>query len=324
MSHIPLYPLRFEPIFRRYLWGGCRLASFLNKSLGDGDDYAESWELCDRKQDQSRIAAGPLAGTTLGELVRTRGRELLGRHAGVDSFPLLFKFLDARRNLSIQVHPDDDAASRLDPPDRGKSEAWVVLAADPGSQIVGGLMRGVDRSMLAEAAVRGTIQELVHRFHPSVGDCVYIPPGTVHALGAGVVVAEIQECSDVTYRLFDFNRVGPDGRPRALHVNEALGVIDFAAGPIEPTRVARLKPRQLLLSTSHFVLERLTIESRMEMALEDECMFVAVVGGAVLVESDLPSEPRGPGATWLVPAAVGRLRIDAIRPAELLLVRLPS
>ena len=152
----PLYPLRFEPLLKRYLWGGRRLETELGKSLGAGNDYAESWELVDRPQDQSRVSAGPLRGTTLGDLVRERGAELLGRHDPQPRFPLLIKFLDARQTLSVQVHPDDAQAAVLVSPDLGKTEAWVVLAAEPGSLIYAGLKRGFDRPAFERELRRGT------------------------------------------------------------------------------------------------------------------------------------------------------------------------
>ena len=150
-----LYPLRFQPILRRYLWGGRRLES-LGKQLGEGQDYAESWEVVDHGADQSRVLAGPLAGTTLAELIAHHGPALLGRHRGAAQFPLLVKFLDANDRLSIQVHPDDARAQRLDPPSLGKTEAWVVLAAEPGSYLYAGLRRGVDRDLLAREVARRT------------------------------------------------------------------------------------------------------------------------------------------------------------------------
>ncbi len=143
-----LYPLRFEPVFRRYVWGGRRLGKILGKPIGPGNDYAESWEVVDHGEDQSRVAAGPLAGMTLNELTHIYGKQLLGRHYPQPRFPLLFKFLDCEKTLSVQVHPNDVQAAKLDPPDVGKTEAWVVLAAEPGSVIYAGLKRGFDRAAL--------------------------------------------------------------------------------------------------------------------------------------------------------------------------------
>src|SRR5262249_22949406 len=142
--------------------------------------------------------------------------------------------LDAAHMLSVQVHPNDEQAALQTPPDLGKTEAWIILAAEPGSKVYVGLRPGVDPQQLAEAIAAGTCEELLYGFEPCAGDCLFIPAGTVHALGAGLLVAEIQQSSDTTFRLFDWNRVGPDGKPRTLHVEQALAVVDFDRGPIAP------------------------------------------------------------------------------------------
>ncbi len=235
-----LYPLRFTPVFRRYVWGGRRLGKILGKPIGPGNDYAESWEVVDHGEDQSRVAAGSLAGMTLNELTHIHGKELLGRHNPQPRFPLLFKFLDCEKTLSVQVHPNDQQAARLDPPDAGKTEAWVVLSAEPGSVIYAGLKRGFDRAALEREVARGTCELCLHRFEPEPGDCIFLPAGGIHALGAGLMIAEIQQASDVTFRLYDWNRMGTDGQPRPLHIQQALDVIDYQRGPIDPQK---LRPR---------------------------------------------------------------------------------
>jgi hypothetical protein len=224
-----LPPLLFTPLYRRYIWGGRRFAAAFGRPLPPGDDYAESWELVDRAADQSLVRAGPLAGMSLGRIVRERGSDLFG-HPPPAAFPLLFKFLDANRVLSVQVHPDDERAARLEPPDRGKTEAWYVVAAEPESRIYAGLREGVGREELAAAIRAGTCEAVLHAFEPSPGDCVFIPAGTVHAIGAGLLVAEIQQSSDVTYRLFDWNRTGPDGRPAVACRGGSRGGHPYRAG----------------------------------------------------------------------------------------------
>src|SRR6476620_8152419 len=153
----PLYPLTFQPVLKRYLWGGQRLGTILHKPIGPESDYAESWEIADHQHGQSIVACGPLAGITLHELVTSRGRELLGRHAPQPRFPLIFKFLDCQRDLPVQVHPNDAAAARLNPPDLGKTEAWVILDAQPGSRIYAGLRKGCDAATLRTALHDGSI-----------------------------------------------------------------------------------------------------------------------------------------------------------------------
>lgn len=321
----PLYPLRFEPILRRYLWGGRRLADALGKPLGEGDDYAESWEVCDRPGDQSVVAAGPLRGTTLGELVRTRGRELLGRHWPVPRFPLLFKFLDAQKTLSVQVHPRDEHAARLNPPDFGKTEAWVVLDAQPGSLIYAGLKRGFDRAALERELLRGTCELCLHRFEPKPGDCVFLPAGMVHAIGEGLLIAEIQQSSDVTYRLFDWNRVGADGRPRALHIEQSLEVIDFSLGPAAPQqpRATERPEVERLVECDKFVLERRTFTSTETIGGDDRCHLIALVEGEIEMAGDPDMYRLRKGHTALLPASLDRVQIVPKGRAVLLDVYLP-
>ncbi|MBS0210854.1 MAG: class I mannose-6-phosphate isomerase [Planctomycetes bacterium] len=324
MSH-PLYPLRFEPILRRYLWGGRRLATVLHKPLPPGDDYAESWELCDRKDDQSAVTAGPLRDATLGELVQTCGRDLLGRHAPLDRFPLLIKLLDAQKVLSVQVHPHDAQAALLSPPDLGKTEAWLVLATEPGSVIYAGLKRGFDRHALEREINRGTCELCLHRFEPQVGDCLFIPAGTVHALGAGLVIAEVQQSSDVTYRLYDWNRVGADGRPRPLHVEAALDVIDFDRGPVNPIRPEPTERPQIeqLVACDKFVLERWQLHEPLTTPADNECRVLLVVAGQVDVAGDPSGEPLLMGQTMLLPASLGAVQIRPRGTATILCGRLP-
>ena len=320
-----LYPLRFEPVLRRYLWGGRRLETVLGKSLAPGNDYAESWEVVDHGDDQSLVAAGPLAGETLGSLVGQRGAELLGRHHPRPCFPLLFKFLDARRTLSVQVHPDDARAARSDPPDLGKTEAWVVLAAEPGSLIYAGLKPGTDRQALARELERGTTDLCLHRFEPQVGDCVFLPAGVVHSLGQGVLVAEVQQSSDTTYRVFDWNRVDADGKPRQLHIQQALEAIDYQAGPVEPqSPQPTQRPHvERLVACEHFVLDRWQIEAPQPVGGDDRFHIVAVLQGTVLMAADRSAEPLTKGQNALVPAATGPLPLTPRESAVLLDVYLP-
>jgi mannose-6-phosphate isomerase len=321
-----LPPLRFEPILRRYLWGGRRLGSLLGKAIGEGNDYAESWEICDRPDDQSLVAYGPLEGISLGELVRERADELLGRHAPLARFPLLFKFLDAHKTLSVQVHPDDVQAERLDPPDLGKTEAWVVLDAQPGSLIYAGLKRGFDRAALERELTRGTCELCLHRFEPKPGDCIFLPAGMVHAVGAGLVVAEIQQSSDVTYRLFDWNRAGPDGRPRTLHVEQALAAIDFDYGPAAPqTPGPGAGPHvERLVECDKFVLDRWKVTSPEAIGGDDRCHLLAVLEGELMIAGDPDERPLKKGDTALVPASLGATELRPRGPTVLLDAYLPG
>ena len=314
-------PLRFEPIFRRYLWGGTRLATMLGKPTGDAE-CAESWEVVDHGTDQSIVAAGPHAGKTLSELVREHAAELLGEaHADADQFPLLFKFLDCNRDLSVQVHPNDAQAAKLDPPDLGKTEAWVIMDAAPGAKVYAGLKRGFDRAALEREVNRGTCELCLHSFEPEVGDSIFIPAGVVHALGAGLLVAEIQQASDTTFRLFDWNRTDADGKPRELHVEQALDVIDFERGPVHAVlpRFTDEPQVEWLVDCDKFILERWKIGEPRSVGGDGRCRIVAVLeGNATIGDENLPK-----GATVLLPAAMETVSIVPQGSATLLVTLLP-
>jgi len=319
-----LYPLRFQPILRRYLWGGRRLET-LGKQLGPGNDFAESWEIVDHGVDQSVVTHGILAGCALSEIVQQHGRALLGRHAQVRQFPLLLKFLDANDRLSIQVHPDDQRAALLDPPDLGKTEAWVILAAEPGSYLYAGLRHGFDRETLKREVARHTCELCIKRIEPRVGDCFFIPAGVVHALGPGLLVAEIQQASDTTYRLYDWSRTGPDGQPRKLHIAEALECIDYDYGPVAPQvpQATNQAGIERLVDCDKFVLDRWTISGTRQIGGDDRCHILTVLDGTVAVERDPAGRPLGRGEVILLPAELGAVTIRADGEVILLDAYLP-
>jgi len=340
--------LLFTPLIKRHVWGGRRLGELLGKRLGDHDDYAESWEIVDHGEDQSVVASGPLAGKSLRQLLDEFPRELLGRDAtlAADGFPLLLKYLDCHRVLSVQVHPDDAYASRMPVPDRGKTEAWYVLDAGPDSRIYAGLRPGVDAKQLATAVAQGRCEELLHAITPRVGECYFIPAGTVHALGEGLVVAEIQQSSDTTFRLFDWNRVDAQGRSRDLHVAEALAVTDFARGPVTP-QTPEIDPDglQTLVRCHAFELRAahwgnsgksaasdhtLPIDSPTRLGGDNRMRLITVVRGRVSIrqaetsQEDRPSITLGIGDSAILPAAGGPYSAVAESgPTTLLLAQLP-
>ena len=321
-----MHPLLLQPRYRRYIWGGRRFATALGRDLPLGDDYAESWELVDRGDDQSIVAAGPLEGRTLGSLVRDHGHDLLGRHAPLPAFPLLFKFLDACRDLSVQVHPDDARAAKLLPPDRGKTEAWYVVDALPESRIYAGLRAGVDQTALAQAIRAGRCETVMHSFVAKPGDCIFIPAGTVHAIGAGLLVAEIQQSSDVTYRLFDWNRTGPDGKPRPLHVDAGVEAVT-RLGPVNPVVPASSADPAMkrLVTGDFFIFDEVRPAGNWSVGGDDACHFIAVLEGMLHLDDAWNLPPLGRGQTLLLPAVIGRQALHAApaTPATLLHVMLP-
>jgi mannose-6-phosphate isomerase len=325
MPHVCNYPLRFTPLFRRYLWGGRRLQTMLGKQLGPGDDYAESWELVDHGEDQSVVSDGAAKGLSLRQLVTDHADDLLGRHADREQFPLLFKFLDCNRTLSVQVHPNDEQGAKLDPPDLGKTEAWVVLAAEPGSKIYAGLKPGVTRDELSAAINAGTCETCLHEFEPEVGDCVFIKAGTVHALGAGLVIAEIQQASDTTFRLFDWNRVDATGKPRQLHIAESLAVTDYARGPVDAQQPATTDSpsRERLVDCDKFVLDRLTLTKPQVVGGDERLHLLVPLAGAITVSGDAVAKALTLGQTCLVPAAAGEVNLVPSDNAVVLDIYLP-
>jgi mannose-6-phosphate isomerase len=319
-------PLRFEPYCRPTVWGGRRLADLLHKPLSAGL-HGETWEISDHLQHQSRVATGPLGGLTLRELMQSHAADLFGRSLPPAVFPWLIKHLDARDWLSVQVHPDDEKAKRLAPGERGKTEAWLVLAADPTSRIWAGLKPGVDEPTLRAALAAGTVAECLDSFTPRPGDCLYLPAGTVHAVGGGVLLVEIQQTSDATFRLFDWNRTDAQGRRRALHVEEALACVDWNAGPVEPLHIpgypdANDPLRQRLVECPYFRLDYR--REREPFALGEGVLQVAVVlhGSGKLSG---PEQSRlAPGDVLLLPATMPALEVRPDETLGLLLTTLPS
>src|SRR6266404_6184934 len=221
-----LYPLTFQPLLKQRVWGGRKLEQLYQKPLPPGVPIGESWEISDRPDDASVITNGPLAGKDLHWLVEHHREELLGstklQHG---RFPLLVKILDAEQKLSLQVHPPADKAARLG--GEPKTEMWYIADAAPGAELYVGLKRGVTRDQFAEKVRSGTVADCFHRIGVKSGDAMFLPSGRVHAIGAGLVIFEIQQNSDTTYRVFDWNRVGLDGKPRELHIPQSLASIDF-------------------------------------------------------------------------------------------------
>lgn len=325
-----MYPLTFRPIMKRIVWGGRRLGDLLGKPIGPGNDYAESWEIVDHGDDHSQVASGPLEGQTLRDIVRQRNESVLGSYTGIESFPLLLKYLDCNRVLSVQVHPDDEYARAMPQPDLGKTEAWYIVDAAPGSKIYAGLKSGVDRKALQQAIAGGATEEVLHVIEPEAGQCIFIPAGTVHALGGGLVVAEIQQSSDTTFRLFDWNRVGDDGRPRPLHIEQALDVTDYSIGPISPqTPQVDEDGLETLVRCDKFVLKQAAFDAgspgkTFTIGNLTSPLIVTVVKGAVtLVCEDGWRFAAATGQSFLIPAVMPQLEIRGDAGAVILMAYLP-
>jgi len=324
-----LYPLRFEPIYQYRLWGGRRLAGLLAAPLPGDGPIGEAWVLSDRDDHASRVADGPLKGRTIGQLMEQSTEQLLGKLAGRFSrFPLLLKFLDVREMLSLQVHPADARKDLLPAGETGKTEAWVVLEAGTKSRIYAGLKPGTTADDLRRAVAGGVVADNVASFTPKQGDGVFLPAGTVHSLG-DVVVFEIQENSDVTFRLDDWGHVDPkSGRPRALQVDQALSAIDVAQGVVAPVApvVEETKPveRERLFDCDHFRLWRLRGQSPFAVGAAGAPRVLVCIEGTGRVEHGGETYAAAKGDVLLLPAAVG---VCAFRPGgavTLLEVALPE
>lgn len=317
-----MYPLVFHPIFKARVWGGRNLARLYGKQLPPNTPVGEAWEISDRPGDQSVIANGPLAGTTLTTLTRQQPESVLGpAFAHLDRFPLLIKIIDAADLLSLQVHPPAHVARRLRA--EPKTEMWFVAHAEPGAELYLGLRRGVTRAEFEAKLAEGTVAECVHRISVRQGQTVFIPAGRLHALGAGLVVFEIQQNSDTTYRVFDWNRVGLDGRPRELHVQEALECIDFSdhePGPVHPVQLdwPGVHARRLV-SCDVFETDLLELQQHAQLELAGgTCTVLGVLDGTVTITDGRTVIHRRAGEFALMPAAVPRIQIAAVTTATLL------
>ncbi len=304
MAKLPI--LKFSPIVKKLVWGGRRLEQVLLKHLPDDAPYGESWEIVDLPDNQSVVSGGPFLGQTLGDLLKEHPGEMLGRADLLEGrFPLLYKYIDADKTLSVQVHPDEDACRRLGQGARPKTESWYIIDCRPGSVLYVGHKKGVDRAAFARALEKGEIEGLLNAVEVSSGDFIYLPAGTVHAIGAGIMLAEVQQSSDTTYRVFDWNRVGLDGKPRQLHINQALESIAFhRPGPPDVTPPRSDRPGVV---SPHFELELLdsSKESRASLQHDGPMVLMGLGGdGAARVTCENSFEEIGLGQTILIPAAL--------------------
>ena len=318
---MPLYPLKFKPRYVEKIWGGRKFETVLGKSLPPGAQIGESWELYDFPPGvvegstdwvSAIVAQGPLAGKSLHELVQDFGDELTGDVALAGEhgqFPILIKFLDARQDLSVQVHPDEQFC-RGNPAAHLKSEAWYILQNDPGSKLYKGLEPGVTAESFQKAIENGAVEKSIRHIPVKEGECYYLPSGTIHALGAGILVAEVQTPSDTTFRVFDFNRIDPStGQLRKLHVADAMKCIDFSGKeelPQKRDHVAGFFTTVSRLVTSpYFKIEKVRFSEGFEQAVPyDQPVVWVMLQGEAQVKVDDVKEPTRfkRGETVLIPA----------------------
>lgn len=322
-------PLCFDPICQYRLWGGRRLADWLNVPLPGDGPIGEAWLLSDRDDHPSRVSDGPFKGQTLAQLIAASPRSILGKLVPrFQRFPLLLKYLDVSSMLSVQVHPSDAHADLLPKGETGKTEGWVILEAQPQSRIYAGLKTGVTLGEL-QILSQANVDDALPSFAPSPGQSVLVEAGDVHALGDGVVVLEVQQNSDVTFRLYDWDHIDPaTGRTRPLQIEKALECVDLAQGVIGPVvpLVEAISPfrRERLLDCRHFRLWRIRGSAPFDVDTMDAPMVLVCVDGSGNIEHGGLDFPLTRGSVMLLPAAAGVCRFRPEGDATLLEIAVPS
>ncbi len=299
-----LYPLKLQAALHVKVWGGRKLAERLHKVLPTDEPYGESWEL----HDSARALNGEQRGRSLAELTRAFGADLIGAaNDPAEGFPLLAKFIDASDWLSVQVHPNDAQARALEGEARGKTEAWIVLQADPAARLVAGIRSGTSRSELKASIQQSTLERLLEFTDVRSGDVLTVPANTVHALGPGILIYEIQQASDVTYRLYDWGRLGLDGQPRQLHIDKGLRVASLAEAP-----EVRQPGNDLLVDGEYFQTWRHALSDG-EIHLQTEGHFQALTCIAGIARAQAKGHPPislSVGETGLIPASIDAFRLS--------------
>lgn len=306
-----LYPFKFQPILKDKIWGGTKLKNIFDKAA-ETDKLGESWELSGYENDESEVVNGFLAGNNLAELIEIYMGELIGDKVYEEyglSFPLLFKLIDANENLSIQVHPGDEVAAERHN-SYGKTEMWYVVDADPGAELIIGFTKDCTRDEYLDALDDDKVEDLLQKVPVKKGDVFFIPAGLVHAIGKGVVVAEIQQSSDITYRIYDYKRVDDNGNERELHTEQALDVINFEAALKPKTEYTPLKNEITpLVSCDYFTTNMLQFDRALNRNYGNLDSFVAYMclEGSFIVECNEEKLLVNKGDTILIPASINEV-----------------
>ena len=311
-------PLTFEPLPMERVWGGRRFESLLGKVLPHGAAIGELWETVDRPEAQSIVHQGILKGKTLHELWTSHREEIFGsrHHSNPSSrFPLLIKLLDARERLSVQVHPPLHMASELG--GEPKTECWYFLHASPGAGIYAGLRKGITRDGFEKSLQQGTVESTLHRAPAATGESIFIPSGRLHAIGEGLVIVEVQQNSDTTYRVFDWNRQGLDGKPRELHLEESMASINF--DDFEPALTPVSDP--VVADCPYFQVGKKVLPAPLDVAVEGDFCIITCLSGELTCK-DITLKP---GGFLLVPACMKEAVLTpSATGTSILLTRLPA
>ena len=312
-----MYPFKFQPVYKDYLWGGRNLAR-LGKVLPPEGIVAESWEVSGHPDGLSVIANGEYAGRAMNDLINEYPQEILGTAVHLkygQRFPLLVKLIDANQKLSVQVHPDDAYALNKEN-EFGKHEIWYIISARPGARIVYGLAPGITKEDFARRVEAGDVESALQYLEVTAGDVIDIPPGTVHALGEGIVLAEIQQNSNATYRVYDYDRVDAAGNKRPLHVEKALQVIDYASKkrgkvtPGAPEQLSVASTKQALTANFHFAVEFYQVNDLVnETAAGDRFYIYTVLEGEGTIRFGDTETPVRQGESVLIPAVLGNYQL---------------
>jgi mannose-6-phosphate isomerase len=318
-----LYPLKFKPILKDMIWGGSKLKTVLNKK-GASDKSGESWEISDVKGNPSVVANGFLAGNTINELIEIYMGDLVGDkiyEAFGIQFPLLIKFIDANDKLSIQVHPDDKMAFE-EHESYGKTEMWFVMQAEPGANLIVGFNRKLDQQEYLKHFNNNTLPEILNFQKVNAGDVFFLPAGRVHAIGAGLLIAEIQQTSDITYRIFDWDRTDAQGNPRQLHTDLALKAIDFEyIKEVETKYEKKLNESIQAVDCKYFTTNILEFDSEIEKdynEIDSFIIYICVGGEFSIKYEDCKPVELSFGETVLIPAELKNLCLEPIGKAKLL------
>jgi mannose-6-phosphate isomerase len=306
-STTAVQPLLIQPRFDERIWGGHRLADEFGKAAPPDKAIGESWEI----YDDNVVLNGPYAGSTIAQLRDSMGRDLTGHVSPEVPFPLLTKLIDAAEALSVQVHPDDAAAQALEGEPNGKTECWYVLEADPGAAITYGFSQDSNPDQYVELVKEGTLDRVLRSLPVSVGDVIYIPAGTVHAIGPGIVVYELQQISDVTYRIYDWNRKDAQGHSRELHVEKARQVLDYhrwTRGKVQPL-VSEDGTRSMLIAARYFCEELIEVHGEIPLTTNESAVSVCALKHPIVVEAGGIAVELPRYSSLLVPAVAGSYRL---------------
>jgi len=328
MSKAELYPLKFIPIFKSPLWGGTKLGSVLNKPITGLEICGESWEVSGVKNNISIVSEGDLESRTLVDLIDEYKAELVGKSTYQkygNSFPLLIKYIDANQDLSIQVHPNDElAAERHD--SFGKTEMWYVIAAEKGASLITGFNKATSKEEYLDFFERGHILDLLNKEDVKADDVYYLPAGRVHTIGKGLLIAEIQQTSDITYRIYDFDRVDKDGNKRELHIESAIEAIDYNHYGDYKTRFDQTAQYSTLVKSDYFITNRILTENihSSDYTGIDSFKILMILDGVGKIETSVGEYTYSTGDTYLIPACINSLAIIPEKESKILEVYLPA